>query len=144
VEIITVIIIVTAYAFPPNVSILATLVFCTCQWLIYGFGYWVVAYYIYWPFLAVVSLSLKLVRNPLYRNIAAVVIAVTLTAFFGVLTSAIDAAFASRLTRDFLIFFPIIYLRGIYFYLTHLVSNLVIVSLLFTPLAKVFALRRVP
>lgn len=104
--------------------------------MIYGFGYWVVAYYIYWPLLAAIASLLKLIRNPLPRNIAATVIAVVITTFFGVLTSVVDAAFASNLSKTFVIYFPIIYMRGIWFYVTHIVSNAVIVPLLFNPLSK--------
>lgn len=139
VEIVTVIIIVAAFVFPPSVSIMASVIFATGEWLIYGFGYWVVAYYIYWVLLALVATSLKLIRNPKKRNIIAVVIAVVQTAFFGVLTSAIDAAFASNMSRLFFTYFPIIYARGVWFYVTHIISNAIIVGLIFTPLSKSLA-----
>lgn len=136
VEIVTMVIIVAAFVFPPVVSVGAAVVFATGEWLIYGFGYWVAAYYIYWPMLAVAATLLKLISKPQLRSIAATVIAVVLTAFFGVLTSIVDAAFASNLSKMFFVYFPIIYMRGIWFYVTHIVSNAVIVSLLFSPLSR--------
>ncbi|MCL2675258.1 MAG: hypothetical protein FWE84_01530 [Firmicutes bacterium] len=138
VEVVTLTIIVCAFVFPPRVSITAAVVFCTLEWLIYGFGYWVVAYYLYWPPLALVASLLRLVKKTLPRNILAVVIAVTVTAFFGVLTSVVDAAFASfGEWRLFFVYFPIIYIRGVWFYAPYIVSNGVIVGVLFTPLTGV-------
>lgn len=140
VEIVTVIIIVCAYAFPPVVSILATLAFCTGEWLIYGYGYWVIAYYIYWPSLAAFSLLLKRINNGKLRNASAAFTAAFFTALFGVLTAAVDTVLASGFSENFLIHFPIIYARGIYFYITHIVSNTIITALLFPLLTN--ALKR--
>jgi len=143
VEIVTVVIIVSAFVFRARVTVLSAIVFCTGQWFIYGFGYWVVAYYIYWPLLAFVSLSLKLCKNKAVCNILAVILAVVLTSFFGVLTTATDVIM-SGLSRDFFTFFVVIYVRGVYFYITHIVSNAVIVALLFSPLAKILVKFKVP
>jgi len=134
VEAVTVIIIVCAVTFPFGVVFPAVLAFCTGEWLIYGFGYWVVAYYIYWPLLALACLLLKLVEKPLLQTIAATLIAAVMTTFFGVLTSAIDACFAVNSFKLWRVYFPIVYVRGAVFYITHIVSNTVVTALLFLPL----------
>lgn len=135
VEAVTLIIVVCAYVFPARTTIFASIVFCTGEWLIYGFGYWVVAYYIYYPLLAATALFLKLVKKPIWRAVAATAIAVVLTAFFGVLTSAVDALFIVGFKNVFFKYFAVIYARGIYFYLTHIISSFVTVSVLFTPIS---------
>lgn len=134
VEAVTLIIVVCAYVFPTRTILFASIVFCTGEWLIYGFGYWVVAYYIYYPLLAATALFLKLVKNTLWRAVAATAIAVLLTAFFGVLTSAVDALFIAGFKNVFFKYFAVIYARGIKFYITHVISSLVTVSVLFTPI----------
>lgn len=141
VEVVTLIVIVSAYVFSPGVTIIAVLVFCTGEWLIYGFGYWVVSYYIYWPLLTAVSLILKLLKNTWLRNIIAVLIAAVLTTFFGVMTSAVDTVVVSGFNVDFFDYFPIIYIRGAYFYIVHIVSNSITIGCLFTPLS--LALKRI-
>ena len=141
VELVTVIIIVSAYAFSPKVSFLTTFVFCTAQWLLYGFGYWVVSYYLYWPALTAAALSLKRVRNAAARSVAAVFIAAVFTAAFGVLTTAVDVLFVWGFSGSFFTYFPIWYARGLLlpypFYIVHFVSSVATVGFLFFPLSKV-------
>ena len=136
VELVTVIIIVSAVVFPPAVTFSAVAVFCTCEWLLWGFGYWVISYYIYWPLLAGASLTLRLIKKPLAKNAVAVAIAVVMTAFFGVLTSLVDITMAGVPSDIFWEYLGIKYVVGIWFYVTHIVSNTVIVAVLFTPLTK--------
>jgi len=140
VEIVTVIIMVSAFTFPFYVSIAAAFAFCAGQLLIYGFGTWVPAYFIYWPLLAAASLSLKLIKKPVVRTVAAVAAAVIFTTLFGVLTSAVDGLMIFGFSAEFLTYFPIVYMRGIYFYIVHIISNAIIVAVLFPLLSR--ALKR--
>ena len=70
----------------------------------------------------------------------ATLIAVLCTAFFGVLSTGIDVIFAgaygvpkSELGK----LYSAYYVRGIWFYVVHVVSNLLIVTALYIPLTKV-------
>jgi phosphate starvation-inducible membrane PsiE len=140
VEIVTVIIAVAAFCFPPTVTLSAVLVFCTVEWLLYGFGDWVVSYYIYWSLLALVFMPLKLFKNPIVRTAIAAVIAVVMSALFGVLTSAVHVLFYTKFTSDFWLYFFGYYTGGAVFYITQIVSNAVIVPALFYPVTA--ALKR--
>ena len=142
IELVTVLVVVSAYAFSPKVSVFATFVFCTGEWLIYGFGYWVVAYYIYWPLLAVASLSTKRIKKTALRCVLATLLAVAFTAAFGALTTAVDCVFMWGFSRGFATYFPIIYLRGLVpypFYIVHVASSAATVGFLFFPLTKALA-----
>ena len=135
VEVVTLLIICYAAVFGRRYAIFATMIFCTVETAIYGFGTWVLLYFIYWNSLAVVS-SLSLIKPKLY---VAVIIAVLFTAFFGVLSTAIDVTFAGIYgvpTSDLGKLFGAYYVKGVWFYVTHVVSNLLIVSALFVPLTK--------
>jgi hypothetical protein len=137
VEVVTLFLMVAAFVFPPSVALIASVVFCAGEFLIYGFGYWVVAYFIYWPLLVIVSFTLKRIKDDSKRGLTAILIAAFMTTFFGVLTSLIDALFATGFSdmKLFLVYFPIVYVRGIYFYIVHVVANVAIVAFFFNPLS---------
>ncbi len=144
IEIVTLLIIVYAYVFGMKISVTATLIFVTIETMIWGFNTWVISYFIYWPMLACLSCLLaKLMRAQHDENISNksmlimpyTALAVLCSALFGVLTSFVDALVGSAKT-DFAItvLFPIIYLRGVAFYITHVISNGLIVAVCFLPL----------
>lgn len=148
VEIVTVLILVYAYVFGKKISLASTFIFVTIEPMLYGFNSWVISYYIYWPMLAVSGLMLaKLVKrfhgknNENFYNLALVfsytATAIICTAAFGVITSLVDALIGSAKT-DYAVryLFPIIYLRGVGFYLTQIISNAVIVAVCFLPLQE--------
>ena len=142
VEVVTLFLMVAAFAFPPSTALIASVVFCAGEFLIYGFGFWVVAYFIYWPLLVLVSFTLKKIKTDKARGFAAAGIAAASTTFFGALTSLIDVLFAVGFKDAGLFFFyyPLKYVNGMYFYITHIVSNVILVSVFFNPL--VVALRK--
>lgn len=136
VEVVTLLIICYASVFGRRYTIFATMIFCAVETAIYGFGTWVLLYFIYWNLLAVVS-SLSLTKPKLY---IAVIIAVLFTASFGVISTGIDVVFAGVYgvpKSDLGRLFGAYYVRGVWFYVTHVVSNLLIVSALYLPLTKV-------
>ncbi|MDY5345032.1 MAG: hypothetical protein SPG87_01260 [Eubacteriales bacterium] len=136
VEVVTLLIICYSSTFGRKYAIPATLIFCTVEIAIYGFGTWVLLYYIHWNMLSVIS-SFALKKQKLW---VATLIAVLCTAFFGVLSTGIDVIFAgaygvpkSELGK----LYSAYYVRGIWFYVVHVVSNLLIVTALNIPLTKV-------
>ncbi len=135
VEAVTLIICVYGSAMGVAYALPAALIFCTSELSIYGFGSWALLYYVYWSLLAIVSgLLLKGGRIPL-----AVIISIVGSALFGVLSACCDTLFIvtslapSRL-GDYWIAY---YIRGLYFDVVHIISNAVIMSVLYAPLIAV-------
>ncbi|HPD01801.1 MAG TPA: hypothetical protein P5161_01445 [Eubacteriales bacterium] len=134
VEVVTLFILVFSSALGTRRTFLITLCFCVTETIIYGFGTWVPAYFIHWNLLGL-SGALLLRRCGAVRAVA---LAALFTVAFGGLTSLIDVLFAaaggvesSQLFR----LFELYYVRGIWFYGTHFVSNVIITAVLFFPLS---------
>ena len=134
VEIVTLFLALYSYSFGA-LGLLASFVFVITETLIYGFGSWVIAYFVYWPAVAFVFMLLGFlgVRGRVIPTGAAVL----LTAVFGVLTSLVEIGLFSGFFDNFAYRFSVYYLRGIAFYAVHTVSNAVIFLFLFKPLRKV-------
>ena len=135
VEIVTLMICVYGSAMGIAYALPATLIFCTVEMAIYGVGSWVLLYYVYWTLLAVVSsFLLKGKRTPL-----AVVIGIFGSIIFGVLSACCDTLFcvASLAPARLGDYFVAYYIRGLYFDIVHIISNAVILSVLYAPLVAV-------
>ncbi len=114
-------------------GIVASLVFVSIEPLIYGFGTWVISYYIYWPLVALVFFMLGRAR---VKNIILLTLtALILTAFFGALTSLVEVGLFSGDFDNFFERFIIYYARGAVFYAIQLACNAVLFPLLFKFLA---------
>ncbi|HHT82880.1 MAG: hypothetical protein ACOYEC_03955 [Christensenellales bacterium] len=135
VEIVTLLIMLYSYAFGLGVSLSAALIFCAVEGMLFGFNTWLVSYIIYWPLLAVVSAAVKLIKPQ--KTVYYIACAAVMTALFGVITSAVDAALASQKAKvNFFIMFAAVYMRGIAFYVTHIVSNIIFAAAAFPVLSK--------
>ncbi|MBO4554267.1 MAG: hypothetical protein J5713_00660 [Clostridia bacterium] len=136
VEVVTVLIIVYGATLGLPYALTATLVFCTVEMAIWPPHTWVLLYYLYWPALALVS-SLTLRRANLVRTtVFAVIIAVVGSFLFGLLSACVDTLFcvANLSPADLRKYWIAYYLRGVYFDVVHIISNGVIVAVLFAPL----------
>ena len=111
----------------------ATIVFIVLDALIYGVNTWVVSYFIYWP---LVAFTFALVNKKPKGVWANVLTAVLLTLFFGVLTSLVDVGLFMGSFDQFWYRFGIMYVRGIPFFVTHVVSNFALFLLCYKPLCK--------
>lgn len=135
VEIVTLMICVYGSAMGLGYALPATLVFCAVEAAIYGAGSWVLLYFVYWPLLAVVaSLTLRGKRVWL-----AVIIGIVGSAIFGVLSASCDTLFcvaslAPNRLGDYWIAY---YIRGLYFDIVHIISNAVILAMLYAPLVAI-------
>ena len=136
VEVVTVLIIVYGATLGLPYALAATLIFCTVEMAIWPPHTWVLLYYIYWPALALVS-SLVLRRMKVGKaTVLAVIIAVFGSFLFGLLSACVDTVFCvmdltgPQLAQKWLAY----YLRGIYFDVVHMISNAIIVAVLFAPL----------
>ncbi|MFA5449476.1 MAG: hypothetical protein WC292_03455 [Clostridia bacterium] len=133
VEIVTLLIMLYTAVFGLRIALPVVIVFVSVEMLIFGINTWVISYYIYWCLLSIVTFLLgrkgKILIYP--------IIAVVMSAFFGALTSFVDTLFAAGLASyGFFKVFTLVYLRGVNFYLTHIISNAVIVLFAFAPLKK--------
>lgn len=140
VEIVTISIITGTYVFGLSVLLPATLIFSAIETSIWGFAPWVVSYFVYWPLLAVVTYLMKalITKN---KVIFPSIIGCLMSAFFGVITTFVDSLFYSS-GNNFSSFFSAMYIRGIYFFLIQVISNTVLLAVLFLPLEKVLSMLR--
>ena len=128
VEVVSLLIGLFSYAFGWT-GLLSAVVFVCIEPLIWGFGSWVISYFIYWPLLAFVFMTLGRLRvkNRLFLTGTAVV----LTLFFGVLTSFVDIGIFSGYFDNLLYRFGIYYMRGIVFYALQVATNTVLFFFVF-------------
>ena len=133
IEVVTVLLGLYGYVFGIY-GVLASVVFVCIEPLIFGFGSWVISYFIYWPTVAIVFMVLGRLRIKNRFLIAG--IATLLTVWFGVLSSLIDIGLFSGFFENFFERFAIYYLRGIPFYLAEIISNAILFLLLFPLLQK--------
>lgn len=115
-------------------GVLSTAVFVSIEPLIYGYNTWVLSYYLYWPFVAIVFLLLR--KRGIRNRFLLTAIAVLLTVWFGVLTSLVDVGLFTGFWDNFWGRFGIYYMRGIWFYVVQIVCNAVVFPLLFRPLSN--------
>ncbi len=131
VEIVT--LLCAVYGFVLGASgVLATLVFVSCESLLYGVGTWLISYFIHWPSVALVFWLLSRFCKP--SRIVPTLIATVMTVWFGVLTSLVDIGLFSGYWDDFGARFAIYYSRGAVFYIVQIVCNAILFPLLFKPL----------
>ena len=117
-----------------SVGIAAAVVFVCIEPIIWGFGSWVVSYFIYWPLVAFVFMLLG--KKGVRSRIVITVTATVATVFFGVLTALVDVGLFMGYYDRFFLRFSIYYARGIVFYILQIATNAVLFPLLFPPLVK--------
>ena len=128
IEVVTLLVALYGYVFGWY-GLLSAVVFVSIEPLIYGFGTWVVSYYIYWPLLALTFMLLGKIKIKNRWLLTAAALAMTF--FFGVLTSLVDVGLLSGNFDNFFYRFGIYYARGAIFYTIQLICNAVIFPLLF-------------
>jgi hypothetical protein len=100
VEIVTLIILLTASVLGLTVALSVTLIFCTVEILLWGFGYWVFAYYVYWPLLAFICFFFT--RKERQQVHVAIIIGF-MSFIFGVITTSLIPLWRALFkTADFL------------------------------------------
>lgn len=115
-------------------GIVSVLAFVIIEVLIWGFGTWVFSYFLYFPFVCAFFMLLRPLTKS--RRIIPTVLAFILTVYFSFLTSFVDVTLFYYFD-DFWLRFWIYFARGIPFYITQIVCNLILFPLLFSPLTKV-------
>lgn len=140
VEVVTLLLALYGYVFG-WLGIAAAAVFVCIEPLVWGFGTWVISYFIYWPLVALVFMLLR--RVGVKSRFILAPIAVIMTVFFGVLTSLVDVGLFSGSYDRFFVRFSIYYVRGLPFYVTQTVCNAVLFLTVFPFLSKKLSTYRV-
>ena len=137
VEVVTFLLAVYSYAFG-WAGVIASAVFVCIEPLIWGFGTWVVTYFIYWPTLALVFCLIRKTR--LKSRWIFTAIAISMTFLFGILSSAVDVLILTGVTPYFFKNFVLFYARGIVFYAVQIACNAVLFFALFEFAVKKLAI----
>lgn len=131
VEVVTLLCALFGYAFGWY-GVISVALFVCIEPLIWGFGAWIIYYFIYWPLVAIVFMlfaKLKL-RNRLLFTVTAVI----MTIFFGVLSAVVDVLIYNK-PSNFVRVFPGYYLRGMAFYIIQVTCNMLLFPIAFVPLS---------
>lgn len=123
IEVVTLLLALYGYVFG-WLGVLSAVVFVCIEPVIWGFGSWMISYFIYWPLVAFVFMLLR--RTRVKNRFIHSGIAVVMTVFFGVLTSLVDVGLFSGSFDRFFIRFSIYYMRGIPFYVTQIICNAIL------------------
>lgn len=139
VEVVTLLCALGGYALGA-VALASIAAFVTVEGAIYGFGSWIISYYVHWPLICAAFMLIRILVPPQRRVLLRVVptaAALILTFGFSVLTSVIDVGVLGGATNaGFFERFAVYYVRGIPFYVAQLVTNAVLFPLIFPILAK--------
>lgn len=137
VEAVTLFIVIYTYVFGLTTSIPATLVFCVIEGFLFGFDpSWLIAYFIHWPFIAVVAAFCKLLKIK-FPLLIAVIIGLA-TALFGFQSTFIYYWTGGAIGKPgWVDRYWMTYMAGIWFYVAEVASALVMITFLFKPLVKV-------
>ena len=132
IEVVTILCALYGYVFGIY-GIIATAIFVCIEPLIYGFGSWIITYFIYWPLVAFVFMLLR--KKGVKSRLWLTVIAVVLTVGFGVISSIVDTAFYLGINKNYLSNLVLYYVRGMVFYIVQIACNAVLFPTLFLFLA---------
>jgi hypothetical protein len=132
VEVVTLLCALYGYTMGP-LGVLASLVFVLLEVLIYGVGIWLVEYIIHWPLVALIFFIFAKIR--VKSKVTFTITAVFLTFCFGVMTAVIDQIYYGGITPTLLERIFVYYLRGVSFYITQIITNLIVFPTVFKVLA---------
>ena len=135
IEVVTILCALYGYVFGIY-GVIGAAVFVCIEPLIYGFGSWIITYFIYWPLVAFVFMLLR--KRGVKSRLLLTTVAVALTVGFGVLSSIVDAAFYLGINKNYLSNVVLYYVRGMVFYIVQIVCNAVLFPTLFLFLSNKF------
>lgn len=148
IEVVSILLAVFATVWGMPWALLASIVFVLTESLLWGFGTWVIAYALYWPLLSILYsiLGRYLFKHQLLIKptvLLGTCTALLCTALFGVITSMVDTIVGYNSSigfvwalDDILVRFGIMYIRGIPFFVVHIVSNIVLFGVAYYPLSR--------
>ena len=142
VEVVTLFTAVCAYSWGIAVVLPAVNVFIAVDMAIWGVNTWIISYFVYWNLVAVCFWAIGKARfkHKWAEVLCATALAVVLTTFFGVLTSAVDVMIGYTGRGFFFDFdnvlkrFATMYVAGAPFFITHVACNFALFAAAFLPL----------
>ena len=142
VEVVTLLVAIAAFTWGPAVVFFAVNVFIAVDAAIWSINTWVISYFIHFNLVALCFwlLSKARFKKNAVTVVFATLLAVGLTALFGVLTSAVDTVIGYTGKGFFFDFenvayrFAAVYVAGVWYYLTHVLCNLALFAAAFLPL----------
>ncbi len=133
VEVVTLFLTVYALTLPRSRVLAATFTFIATEVFIWGAHIWILMYVIHWFSLATAVSFLKGKFAPLL----AIIMAVIFTGLFGIQTTALEVLFLMNFQKiGFVKCFMLRYSTGIPYFITHIVSNACILSVLVYPMYR--------
>ena len=147
IEVVTIFTAVCAYTWGLAVVLPAVNVFIVVDMAIWGVNTWIISYFIYWNAVALCFWALSRVKlgKKWQEVVFTTILAVLLTTFFGVLTTAVDTLVGFTGRGFFLDFenvfkrFAALYVAGVPFFATHIACNLVLFAVAFLPIERLNA-----
>ena len=133
VEVVTLLCAVYGYVFGP-IGLISVSFFILIETFIYGVHTWVISYIIHWN---LICLVFWIIRKKVTNRFLLTIVALIFVTLFGVLTSFIDTLIFNGVSDSFWEEFAALYMRGIWFYVTEIICNLILFPICFVPLAKV-------
>ena len=133
VEVVTLFLTVYALTFPRSRVLAATFTFIATEVFIWGAHIWILMYCIQWFSLA---FSVSLLKGK-YAPLFAIIMAVIFTGLFGIQTTTLEVLFLMNYQKiGFVKCFIMRYSTGIPYFITHIVSNACILSVLVYPMYR--------
>ena len=133
VEVVTLLLTVYALTLPRSKVFIATFTFIATEAFIWGAHIWILMYLIHWPTLVFCASLFKGKFAPIF----AIITAVVLTGLFGVQTTVLEVLFLMNYHKiGFMKCFLLRYGTGVPFFITHVISNSIILSVLVYPLYR--------
>ena len=134
VELVTLLCALYGFCFGP-ISVVSVGLFVVIETLWWGINTWVLEYFIHFPLICLMfAFFKKLGINKIW---VFTLFAVLITISFGFFTSFVDVVIPVGF-YDFPKRYVVYYMRGILFYIVHVVCNFVVFSILFRPIEKLF------
>lgn len=128
VEIVSLLFIIYTIIFGIKHSIIISIIFSTTEIFIYGLSTWLLAYYLIWPILIIIT---YIVQKTIRSEYGYATVAGLFGLFFGAFFAVVESFFYGYA-------YGITYwIRGIPFDILHGVSNFIIVLIFFNPATKV-------
>lgn len=132
VEIITALLVIFAIYLKWWESLSICLIWILVEMAIWGIGPWVLLYFIHWPLLVILSILVAKIKWWL-----TIPLAIFLTAFFAPLSVTIDILLTGGIASGrFWEFWIARWISGIWFFLTHIIANAILVPIVVIGLRK--------
>jgi energy-coupling factor transport system substrate-specific component len=132
VEIVTSFLVIFSLYFGLKKSLAICFIWIAIEVLIWGAGFWVPLYFIYWPLLVLLSWAVSKIKWWL-----TIPLAIFLTAFFAPLSVTTDILMTGGIASGvFWQLWAARWISGIWFFLIHFISNAIIVPVLVTGTRK--------